>query len=110
MNNYFIKDLSQTVGYLTASLIATALCASVQMPPANNVNLTDINCSTYQTLASPSTFDQLKNIFSGEYMSGIDPFIGEMSNLYERLLAHQERLEPEFETVLNENLWELYES
>ncbi len=110
MNNYLIKDSSQTVGYLTASLIATALYACVQLPPVNNVNPTNINCSTYHTLASPSTFDQYRNIYSGEYMSDIDPFVGEMSNLYERLLTHQERLEPEFETVLNENLWELYES
>lgn len=42
--------------------------------------------------------------------TGVDPFVEVMSNLYAGLLTNQERLEPEFELVLHENLWELYES
>jgi hypothetical protein len=110
MSNYTINNTSQTVGTITACFIATALLLNVQTHPAKAEALLNIKGSTYYSSVTPSTFDQFSNIYSGEYMPNLDPFVGAMSNIYASLLTHQERLEPEFEAVLNENLWDLYES
>ena len=110
MNDYTINSTSQTMATITACLIATALLFNVQAPPVDKEALLNIKGSTYYSSVTPSTFDHYRNIYSGEYMPNVDTFVGAMSNLYASLLINQERLEPEFEAVLNENLWDLYES
>lgn len=110
MNDYIINNTSQTVGTITACFIATALLFSTQAPPVDKEALLSIKGAVYYSSVTPSTFDQYRNIYSGDYMPNLDTFVGSMSNLYASLLTNQERLEPEFEAVLNENLWDLYES
>lgn len=110
MNNYLENNLSQTVSYLGTGLIAAALLLT-PMHPDNKGECLVINSSIANYTSSiPSTHDQYSNIYSGEFIKSVDPIVEAMANLYAGLLSNQERLEPEFELVLNENLWELYES
>jgi len=56
------------------------------------------------------TFSQHQNAFTGAYASqpALD-FEGSMMNFYATLLAHQEPLGADFEKVLYDNLWDLYD-
>lgn len=47
---------------------------------------------------------------TGEYSLAIDQFEQIVSNFYSTLLVQQEPLGMEFEKVMHENLWNLYES
>ena len=110
MNSYTISNVSQTIGYVSIGIIATALLINVQTQPVAKEAFLNIKGLTYQSSGTSPTLDQYSNIYSGEFMPNLDPFIGAMSNLYANLLNNQEQLEPEFEAVLNENIWDLYES
>ena len=46
----------------------------------------------------------------GEYQQESDQFEVHVAKFYTKLLASQESLGAEFEKVLHENLWNLYES
>jgi hypothetical protein len=110
MNSYLINCSSQTVSGLSTLFIATALLVTVQVPLTDKEDFSTIKGSVYSSSAIPATFDQYSNIYSGEFIPDLDPFVEVMSDLYASLIANQERLEPEFELVLNENIWDLYES
>jgi hypothetical protein len=56
------------------------------------------------------TFSQLQNPFTGEYTKQSDfDFAGSLTTFYATLLGQQEPLGAEFEKVLYDNLWELYD-
>lgn len=56
------------------------------------------------------TFSQLQNAFTGEYTKRSDfDFEGSMATFYATLLGQQEPLGAEFEKILYDNLWELYD-
>jgi hypothetical protein len=56
------------------------------------------------------TFSQYQNAFTGDYASQpVLDFEGSMTNFYASLLARQEALGADFERVLYENLWDLYD-
>ena len=110
MSRYIIKNSSQTAGCISVGIVATALIFNFVVPEIEKKESINIKGSAYSSSAVPSTFDQFSNIYSGEFMPGSNLLVKEMSNFYARLLNQQEQLEPEFEFVLNENLWDLYES
>lgn len=64
----------------------------------------------YRTKNSPATYSHLGNLFSGEYSNSSEIFEQAVGNFYEQLLAHQEPLGNDFEQILHQNLWNLYES
>lgn len=56
------------------------------------------------------TFSQLQNPFTGEYaLQGDFDFERSMTTFYATLLSQQEALGTEFEKILYDNLWELYD-
>jgi len=69
-----------------------------------------ISGATYRTKNNTSTYSHLGNPFSGEYSNAPEVFEQTVGNFYEQLLAHQEPLGDDFERVLHQNLWDLYES
>lgn len=56
------------------------------------------------------TFSQHQNAFTGDYASQpVLDFESSMTNFYASLFAQQEPLGPDFEKVLYDNLWDLYD-
>jgi hypothetical protein len=109
MNKYQINNLSPTIGYFSASLIAAALITSPQTATAGKSQKLDLKPSTYHGSSLGFTYDQYSNIFTGEFVTSTDPLIDAITSVYSNLLTTQERLEPEFEQLLHDNLWDLYE-
>jgi len=63
----------------------------------------------YSLDGNVSTYNRFAGI-TGEYVSIPQEFEHTVGSFYARLLANQEPLGAEFEKVLYENLWDLYES
>lgn len=66
--------------------------------------------NTYLSEGSSATFDSFRGGISGQYDHTPIQFEQAVGNFYARLLSSQEPLGLEFEKVLYENLWDLYES
>ena len=64
----------------------------------------------YTSSASGATFDTFRGTVTGQYDRSAVKFEQAVGNFYARLLSNQEPLGAEFEKVLYDNLWELYES
>lgn len=56
------------------------------------------------------TYDQHRSSLTREFIVNTDPLVTTMSITYENLLNKQETLGAEFQQVLSDNLWDLYES
>lgn len=64
----------------------------------------------YTSSGSGATFDTFRGTVSGQYDRSAVKFEQAVGNFYAQLLLHQEPLGAEFEKVLYDNLWDLYES
>lgn len=67
------------------------------------------NSAYYPTTNSP-TYTSMSNAMTGEFNSISSTFENVVSSFYANLLSKQEPLGGDFEKVLNDNLWDLYES
>jgi hypothetical protein len=95
-------------------VIAAGLLAS-QTVPSSFEHVTGLGDNrlfpnSYRTNTNGSTYGQYANFFTGEYNTIFDRFEQVVGRFYARLLENQEPLGMEFESVLHENLWDLYES
>lgn len=96
---------------LIASILATQLAnshAALSNEP-QGVHRSLLQQS-YSSGLNKATFDLHRNPFSGMYSFTADKFEVTIGNFYARLFASQEPLGGEFERVLHDNLWNLYES
>ncbi|MBD1399438.1 hypothetical protein [Pelovirga terrestris] len=109
MSSYKIDSTNQTVAFLTSGVIA-ALLFNQPIVPVESRQEIDLLQKAYISSAPSPTHDQYRSSITHEFMFYEDPFVTTMSAVYEKLLIEQEDLGLEFQTVLNENLWELYES
>ena len=66
--------------------------------------------NTYSSGGCSATFDFFRGGITGQYDLTPLHFEQVVGNFYARLLSSQEPLGVEFETVLFDNLWDLYES
>jgi hypothetical protein len=110
-DNYYTEQTSHTIGTITiAGIIVTQLLLT---PPLNiqqkELDMYLYRSNVYQSSASSATFDQFRNVVTGEYYHEIDQFEAAISDFYATLIANQELLGIEFEKVRYENLWNLYE-
>lgn len=65
---------------------------------------------TYMPSGSGATFDSYRGVVTGQYDRSAVKFEQAVGNFYAKLLLRQEPLGSEFEKVLYDNLWDLYES
>lgn len=103
---------SNTLGQivLVAGVIAMySLPAILQQDVAKQTNKSILGVA-YRTENNSATYSHFGNPFSGEYNNAPEIFEQAVGNFYEQLLAHQEPLGDEFERILHQNLWDLYES
>ncbi|WP_428356726.1 hypothetical protein [Methyloprofundus sp.] len=110
MNNIEVHQISGTV---SAVIIATAISG---LPATNEINQ-DFSqiitaAASYVSGGSSPTFSESKNLQQNSinHNSINVSFEHSTSQLYSALESQQEPLGKEFEKVLYDNLWELYES
>lgn len=111
-DNYYTEHTSCTFSSIAiAGLIVTQLLFNLNpIVPRKDLNMPLGKSNVYQSTAITSTFDQFKSFVTGEYYQGTDQFEAAISDFYSTLITGQELLGIEFEKVLYENLWNLYES
>jgi hypothetical protein len=66
--------------------------------------------AAYCTKNNLATYSHFGNPFSGGFNNAPEIFEQAVGNFYEQLLVHQEPLGDDFERILHQNLWDLYES
>lgn len=64
----------------------------------------------YYSEGNKPTFNNSANPITGEYILSLNGFEKSVSDFYARLLTSQEPLGAQYEKVLYDNLWDLYES
>lgn len=103
---------SSTFSYvlMMAGLVAAQLVQS-DSAHSEHANLSPGNLrGIYSATGNTNTFSTYGNPISGAYEVGSSDFEFAVSRFYSRLLEGQEPLGAEFEKVLYDNLWDLYES
>lgn len=110
MTNYQSRQLSRTLGTIVLSgILASQALASTQAEEQKH----DTNFYRgYRSGAIAQTFDQYANVITGEYCTAppLANFEDAVSQFYSQLLSTQELLGADFEAVLQQNLWDLYEA
>jgi hypothetical protein len=111
-DNYYSEHTSCTFSSIAiVGLIVTQLLLNPNLSvPRKDLNIPLGKSNVYQSTAITSTFDQFRSLVTGEYYQGINQFEAAISDFYSALITGQELLGIEFEKVLYENLWNLYES
>lgn len=109
MSNYQLRNASTTAGNIIAGLsIGFLLTGPVPAgPPAPEPVM---NPSSYSSMAHSSTVGQYSAGAFGQPQDSGALFEQAMSGFFEVLAANQSPLEQEFETILYDNLWDLYAS
>ena len=109
-------ETSQLPGTFSQVLVTGFLVAGLQTQTVNQLDTTSNKASNmmlqsyYSKHKDSSTFDNHRSFITGEYEAVRENFENQIIQFYTNLLANQEQLGPEFEKVLNENMWDLYES
>ena len=107
MNEIRYGQASSTFSYVTAAgLIAYAICGANTFGESQSSLLQD----RYFIGGNRPTFNSYGGAVTGMFDSNPGDFEKSISGFYARLLADQEPLGIEFEKILYENLWDLYES
>lgn len=101
------STLSQ--GFIVA-LVSMQLLNSLPEKPAPTISHLPISIDPYTLSGSKATFDMYRGVVSGQYDVGARKFERSVGNFYSRLLLAQEPLGAEFEKVLYDNLWDMYEA
>ncbi len=112
MNNYSIKQTSMTACNIVVSgVLASQGLAHANAPEAPDATPQGLSTLPYEIHANTPSFSQLGNLYYDSQLQAIDQeFVETVSNFYAQLLENQEPLGQEFEQVLHNNLWDLYES
>lgn len=111
MNEIRYEQTSRTFGVaVMAGVLAANLSLSIPQQFLNGPERQRLLTGSYFQSNSNSTFDRHSNPWTGSYSVNSYSLEKSVSNFYARLLTDQERLGSEFEKVLHDNLWDLYES
>lgn len=106
----YFQGASTFSSVVAAGLIAAQLLNLPDLVDVGEQELIPLNKDIYCIDGSISTFNSLTNAITGNYESAPVGFEQKVGSFYGRLLASQEPLGVEFEKVLFDNLWDLYES
>lgn len=114
MNNYHIDQTSRTLSRVAIAGILVGSCLPYdrnnEPSPNTAYSLAGENYTSAHYGTSP-THDQKQNILTGHPKSYEETkFEAVLTNFYEQLSSNQEVLGHEFEQVLYENIWDLYNS
>ncbi|MGZ8195643.1 MAG: hypothetical protein ACXWTH_08475 [Methylosarcina sp.] len=115
MNKYHTEQTSRTLGTV---MIAGMLAGTFLPSDCNNIEPSSStpyfpasNNYAFASHGTSPTHELNKNILTGHYPSSEETiFEAVVTRFYEELSSNQEALGQEFERVLFENLWDLYQS
>lgn len=111
MNSYSVKQTPGTAGSIViAGVLAGQILASISGIGSESAPHAGLRQVPYSTQSNLPSFGQFSNLFTGGFGQSEDSFVENVTNFYAKLLAAQEPLGVEFERVLHDNLWSLYES
>ena len=119
MNNYCAQQVPSTSSVIKTNFAAAGMIALVCATPMLTPTLEEavahswsptVATDRYVNSANSPTFDHHSNIFTGDFQVPIENFETRIANFYSKLLASQKPLGYDFEQVLNDNIWDLYES
>jgi len=111
MSNYTTKQSSLTASNVVITgILAGQFLAGGLANAAQNNEEQRLTHLPYDTHAVSSSYDQISSILHTDDERSTDKqFIKAVSNFYTNLIENTEPLGAEFEQVLNDNLWDLYE-
>jgi len=112
MNSYSTKQASLTAcNIVVYGLLASQGLAHADASATPDAATHGLSLHSYETLANTPSFGRFGSFNYGNQLQAIDQeFVEIVSNFYAQLLENQEPLGQEFEQVLYDNLWDLYES
>lgn len=102
--NHSPRTFSQVI---IACLVSTQLSFPIDLPVANNEGL--LFSDIYSYGGNQATYDRFTASLSKDH-SIVASFEEVVSEFYSRLWSKQEPLGMEFEKILHDNLWDLYEN
>lgn len=106
MSSYYTKQASGTIRSVAiAGIIASQVLAAL----GDDQPQMAIKHEAYHSAAIPKSYATHGNFITGEYFQNRYNFEESVSNFYAKLLSNQEPLGADFEKILYENLWNLYE-
>lgn len=114
MNRDYIRQTPPTIG----TVVIAGMLASTFLPsncnnahPSNMPPFSASNNYAYSYRGTPLTHESSKNVFTGYCSSSIETtFEAVVTSFFEELSSNQELLGHEFERVLFESIWDLYQS
>lgn len=110
MNNYNVNSVTKTAAFITTGLIASAMVFNQPALNAEGHQFNDFLLKAYVFSGPLPTYDQNRSLITHELINIEDPIVQTMSDVYKSLLYGQESLGEDFQKVLSDNLWDLYES
>ncbi|MGY6276566.1 hypothetical protein [Methylomonas sp. MgM2] len=114
MNKYHTAQTSRTFGTVVIAgiLAGTSLPSDCNSEPSSStLNFTDSNNYAFVLLGTSPTHEPNKNILTRQYAASEETiFEVAITGFYEELSSNQEALGHEFQRVLFDNLWDLYQS
>ncbi|CAN2041871.1 conserved exported hypothetical protein [Candidatus Magnetomoraceae bacterium gMMP-15] len=118
MNKYINKKTSKTfcTVMISGMLTTSSIFADIDINSSNDHLQAAPHCAesrdyVLNTDAAPSTYEPRKNVLTGTYsVSTMTEFEDVVTNFFIKLSSDQEPLGNEFERVLFDNLWDLYQS
>lgn len=113
MNKYNIDKTSQTLGtvFIAGMLASTFLPSYCKDEPfPRTIQSSASNNYAFALHGTSQTHESSKSSLTGYYLSSAKMFEAAITSFFEEISSNQEALGHEFEQVLFENLWDLYQS
>lgn len=110
-NSYDTRQASRTASnVLVYGMLASSYFSGGAALAVPEVEQQQLHLKPFSTLANLSSFGQVVRILPDDFVDGMETQFEEaVSSFYAQLIESQESLGQEFERVLHENLWDLYE-
>ena len=111
MSSYSTKQTSLTASNaIVYTIFASQLVGGWTALEAQESGEQGLSLLPYEVHASLPSYDQIGKLNSGSFSNDIDQqLMIAVSSFYAQLMERQESLGNEFEQVLHQNLWDLYE-
>lgn len=111
MTSYSTMQASRSIGSVAiAGFIAYQALAASGDDQLLQFKKMVIKPEPYHSAAAPKSYATYGNFITGEYYQNRYNFEESVGKFYAKLLSNQEPLGADFEKVLYDNLWDLYES
>ena len=113
INNYCTSQVSKTASYISAGLIFASMFPVsdlAQRKPVISVRERPFLTLAADSIPSTSAYNKYGVSSHSSIKQESMSFEGEVTDFFQKLSAEQEPLGREFEQVLFDNLWDLYQS